>query len=42
MAAADVSIPEGVDLISGKLTCAGYKETPKGEVPQSNVSIGRH
>ena len=37
-----VSIPEGVDLISGKLTCSGYKETPAMETPQGNVSIGRH
>ena len=36
-----VSIPEGVDLISGKLTCASYKETPVDEVPQGNVSIGK-
>ena len=37
-----VSIPEGVDLISGKLTCSGYSETPVDETPQANVSIGRH
>jgi len=37
-----VSIPEGVDFISGKLTCSGYKETPADETPQSDVSIGRH
>lgn len=37
-----VSIPESVDLISGKLTCSGYKETPADETPQANVSIGRH
>jgi hypothetical protein len=35
-------IAEGVDLIGGQITCKGYKETPKGEVPEASVSIGRH
>lgn len=37
-----VSIPEGVDLISGKLTCSSYKETVVDETPEASVSIGRH
>jgi group I intron endonuclease len=42
MAATAVSIAEGVDLIGGQITCKGYKETPKGEVAEATVSIGRH
>jgi hypothetical protein len=35
-------IAEGVDLIGGQITCKGYKQTPKGEVEEASVSIGRH
>jgi hypothetical protein len=37
-----VSIAEGVDFVSGKLTCSAYKETPADETPEASVSIGRH
>jgi len=40
--ATSVSIAEGVDLISGKLTCSGYTETAVEETPEKSVSIGRH
>lgn len=41
MPAKDVMIAEGVDLVSGKLTCRGYSETPVDEVAEASVSIGR-
>jgi hypothetical protein len=37
-----MSIAEGVDCVTGKLTCAGYKETSVEETPEASVSIGRH
>jgi hypothetical protein len=37
-----MTIAEGVDLVTGKLTCAGYKETVVDETPEASVSIGRH
>lgn len=41
VAAKDVSIPESVNMVTGKLECAGYKETVVDEVPEASVSIGR-
>jgi len=35
-----VDEPCGVDLVSGSLTCKGYKKTKVGEVPDPKVSIG--
>jgi len=42
MAATAVSIAEGVDFIGGQITCKGYSKTPKDEVAEATVSIGRH
>jgi hypothetical protein len=39
--AMDMSIAESVDLVSGKIMCKGYKQTPADEVPESSVSLGR-
>jgi hypothetical protein len=41
MPATDVSSPLSVDLVSGKIGCAGYKPTPVDETPGPYVSIGR-
>jgi hypothetical protein len=35
-----VDEPCGVDLVTGELTCKGYKKTKVGEVPDPKVSIG--
>ncbi len=35
-----VDEPCGVDLVSGELTCKGYKKTKVGEVPDPKLSIG--
>ena len=42
MPAKDMSIAESVDLMTGQISAKGYKATPKGEVPEAKVSIGRH
>lgn len=39
--AKDVMIAESVNMVTGKLECKGYSETPVDEVPESSVSIGR-
>jgi hypothetical protein len=34
------SIPESIDLLTGKISCAGYKASPVGEVGQRDVKLG--
>ena len=40
--AKSVSIPESVDLVSGRISAKGYKSTPVMEVEQADVSLGKH